>query len=177
MLIGYRKVLEDDKSQRKQTRALNKAGCKQVTRVTDTHQLLDLDNLKRGDTLVVWRLDVLASSLKELHALLTQIHNRQLSLHSLSEPFNFHARTGASVVQVLGLASDFQSNLIKRRTLQGLRAARAQGRIGGRPRKLGLGQVKRIRAMLRKPGMTKTRVAKEFGICRVTLNKALERES
>ncbi len=175
MLIGYKKVLEDDKSQRKQTLALKQAGCKQISRI-DTESGLRLNEFKRGDTLVVWRLDVLTDSLKALVELVREMHGRKLNLHSLSEPYKFNAKNSVDMLQVLTAISDFQSNLIKNRTLHGLREARALGHFGGRPRKMGMAQVKRARAMLKRPNMTKSRVAKEFGICRVTLNKALERE-
>jgi len=177
MLVGYKKVLEDDKSLRKQTRALKEAGCKEIVRLNGIgkdRSIIDLGSLKKGDTVVVWRLDSLANSIKELVEIVREIRARKLNLKSLSEPFAIAAKNGADVVQILESVSNFQSSLIKHRTLHGLREAKAEGRIGGRPRKLGKAQVNKARAMLKKPNMTKSRVAAEFGVCRVTLNKALE---
>jgi len=176
MLIGYSRFVEDDKTQRKQTRALKAAGCKSITKgkqINGADAGIPLSDVKKGDTLVVWRLDCLTNTLKELIGVLTEINKKKASFRSLSEDFTVTPRSAGTMLATLGTISDFQSSYIRQRTIHGLRAAKAQGRVGGRPRKLGPAQVKKARAMLKKAKMTKSQVATHFGVCRATLNQAL----
>jgi DNA invertase Pin-like site-specific DNA recombinase len=122
---------------------------------------------------VVWRLDCVVGSLKDLIGLISTVLDSRASLHSLTEDFAVSSRNGRNMLHTLNALSDFQYSLIKHRTIQGLRQARAKGRVGGRPRKLGPAQIKKAEAMLDKARMTKTEVATHFGVCRQTLNQAL----
>lgn len=184
MLIGYARAVEDDKTRRKQVRALKEAGCTRIVKESCSRDTLEdasldseLDGLNKGDTLVVWRLDCLADSLKELIAIVTRINRAKANLHSLSDEFSVSAHGGRAMLGTLHALSDFQYSLIKQRTIQGLREARAQGRVGGRPRKLGPREIRKAEAMLNKAQMTKTEVASHFGVCRQTLNQALAAEA
>lgn len=180
MLIGYSRVLEDDKTRRRQTRALNAAKCTKIVKDKinkDGSPANSLDGvmgeLKKGDTLVVWRLDCLAGSLKELLTVVTQINTLKANLNSITEDFSITPRTGKSMQHFLAALNDFQYSLIKQRTIHGLRAARAKGRVGGRPRKLGPSHIREAKKLLKKADMTKAEVAVRLGVSRVTLNKAL----
>jgi len=180
MLIGYSRILEDDKSGRRQTRALNAAKCKKIVKDKkgkDGSPANNLDEvlseLKKGDTLVVWRLDCLAGSLKELLLVVNQINSLKANLKSLSENFSVTPRTSKSMLHTLTALNDFQYSLIKQRTIHGLRAAKAQGRVGGRPRKLGPVQIREAKKLLKKANITKAEIAVRLGVSRVTLNKAL----
>jgi len=178
MLIGYSRFVEDDKTQRKQSNALKAAGCKKIIKASKSNQgkleTATLD-IKKGDTLVVWRLDCLTDTLKELIGILSEINQKKAGFKSLSEDFSVTTRTAGAMLNTLGTISDFQSSYIRQRTIDGLRAAKAQGRVGGRPRKLEPKQIKQARSMLKKASMTKSRVADHFGVCRATLNQALSR--
>ena len=176
MFIGYSRFVDDDKTQRKQTRALKAAGCKTIIKekqINGEKVDIPLADIKKGDTLVVWRLDCLTNTLKELIEVLSEINKRKANFKSLSEDFSITTRNAGTMLTTLGTISDFQSSYIRQRTIHGLRAARAQGRIGGRPRKLGPAQVKKAKTMLKKAKMTKSQVANHFGVCRATLNQAL----
>lgn len=180
MLIGYSRILEDDKTRRRQTRALNAAGCKKIIKDkknadgSPANSLEEvLKELKKGDTLMVWRLDCLAGSLKELLVVVTQINSLKANLKSVSEDFNITPRTAKSMLHILTAIHGFQYSLIKQRTIHGLRAARAKGRVGGRPRKLGPVQIREAKKLLSKANMTKAKIAVRLGVSRVTLNKAL----
>jgi DNA invertase Pin-like site-specific DNA recombinase len=176
MFIGYTRFVDDDKTQRKQTRALKAAGCKTIAKekqINGSEVGIPLGDVKKGDTLVVWRLDCLTNTLKELIEILSELSRRKASFKSLSEDFTVTPRSAGTMLATLGTISDFQSSYIRQRTIHGLREARAQGRVGGRPRKLGPVQVKKAKTMLKKPNMTKSQVAAHFGVCRATLNQAL----
>ncbi|HJN51736.1 MAG: recombinase family protein [Pseudomonadales bacterium] len=180
MLIGYSRVLEDDKTRRRQTRALNAAKCKKIVKDkmnkdgSPANSLDDvLSELKKGDTLVVWRLDCLAGSLEELLAVVTRINRLKANLNSIVDDFSVTPRTAKSMQHTLAALNDFQYALIKQRTIHGLRAARAKGRVGGRPRKLGPSQIREAKNLLKKANVTKAEVAVRLGVSRVTLNKAL----
>lgn len=176
MKIGYSRFVEDDKTQRKQTRALKAAGCKKIIKGKKPNGEkfeISLLDIKKGDTLVVWRLDCLTNTLKELIEVLSDINKRKANFKSLSEGFSVSTRNAGATLTTLNTISDFQSSYIRQRTIHGLRVARAQGRVGGRPRKLGPVQIKEARSMLKKANMTKSQVAIHFGVCRATLNQAL----
>lgn len=176
MLIGYSRFVEDDKTQRKQTRALKAAGCKKIIKGKKPNgaksEIPPVD-VKKGDTLVVWRLDCLTNTLKELIEVLSEINTRKAGFKSLSEDFSVTSRNAGAMLATLSTISDFQSSYIRQRTIHGLRAAKAQGRVGGRPRKLGPVQINKAKAMLKKANVTKSQVASHFGVCRATLNQAL----
>ncbi len=92
--------------------------------------------LNDGDTLVVWKLDRLGRSLKELIETVENLQKRSIALVSLTEHINTTTATGKLFLQFMAMLAEFERNLISERTKAGLAAARARGRVGGRPRKL-----------------------------------------
>jgi len=131
--------------------------------------------VRKGDTLVVWRLDRLGRSLKDLVEIVHALEGRGIGFQSLTESIDTTTAGGRLVFHVFGALAEFEHNLIRDRTVAGLAAARARGRKGGRRLKLSTGDVRKAAVMLRDPIMTKTEVAAHFGISRVTLNAALDR--
>jgi DNA invertase Pin-like site-specific DNA recombinase len=94
-----------------------------------------LGNLRRGDTLFVWRLDRLGRSLKHLIQIVEQLSERGIGLRSLQEGLvDTSTATGRMFFQIIAVLAEFERNLIRERTNAGLASARARGRIGGRPR-------------------------------------------
>jgi DNA invertase Pin-like site-specific DNA recombinase len=132
--------------------------------------------LRKDDTLVVWRLDRLGRSLKELVAIMQDLDERRVGFRSLTESIDTTSAGGRLIFHVFGALAEFEHTLIRERTKAGLAAARARGRKGGRKPKLTKTDVKKAAAMLRDPTVTKTEVAEHFGVTRMTLNSALERE-
>ena len=143
MLIGYARVSTDDQNLDLQLDALLKAGCSKDKIYPDTISSgkadrpglkQALDQLREGDTLVVWRLDRLGRSLQELIALINHIHDKGADFKSLSEHMDTTTSTGKLVFQIFGSFAEFERNVIRERTNAGLAAARARGRKGGRPK-------------------------------------------
>jgi len=143
MLIGYARVSTIDQNANLQEDALKKAGCERIysDRISGTvserpglSQAKEV--LRRGDTLVVWRLDRLGRSLKDLIEWISYLDKEGIALYSLQESIDTSTSTGKLVFHIFGALAEFERNLIKERTQAGLSAARARGRIGGRPRTL-----------------------------------------
>ena len=132
--------------------------------------------LRQGDTLVVWRLDRLVCSLKDLVEIVHGLQERGIGFRSLMESIDTTNARGKLIVHVFAALAEFERNRIRERTAAGLAAARARGRKGGRKVKMEKSDVRKAAAMLLDPLVTKTEVARHFGISRVTLNAALERK-
>ncbi len=92
-----------------------------------------LTHLREGDTLVVWRLDRLGRSLKHLIETVTKLQQQKIAFQSITENINTETSTGQLVFHIFGALAEFERNLIRERTVAGLEAARARGRLGGRP--------------------------------------------
>ena len=183
MRIGYARVSTQDQRAELQLDALAKAGCEQVFQEKQSGKDRErpeletcLKVLRKGDTLVVWRLDRLGRSLKDLVEIVHALEERGVGFQSLTENIDTTSAGGRLIFHVFAALAEFERNLIRERTIAGLAAARARGRKGGRKAKLSKSDVRKAAAMLRDPLMTKTEVAKHFGVTRVTLNLALERE-
>jgi DNA invertase Pin-like site-specific DNA recombinase len=143
MLIGYARVSTQDQTLTLQQDALKKAGC--TRSFTDTasgakteRKGLEeaLSYLRSGDTLVVWRLDRLGRSLKDLISTMTDLSERGIGFKSLTEQIDTTTSGGKLIFHIFGALAEFERNLIRERTQAGLLAARARGRTGGRPKAL-----------------------------------------
>lgn len=143
MLIGYARVSTDDQNLDLQRDALEKAGCEKI--YTDQQSGASTDRLglagvleiaRSGDTLVVWRLDRLGRSLKHLIHLVEKLEQQGIGLRSLQENIDTTTSGGRLVFHLFGALAEFERNLIRERTQAGLSAARARGRLGGRPKLL-----------------------------------------
>ncbi len=151
MLIGYARVSTHEQTLDLQQDALKQAGCQQI--YTDTASgaqterkgLQDaLQYLREGDVLVVWRLDRLGRSLKHLIETITALEERGIGFKSLSESIDTTTSGGKLVFHVFGALAEFERELIRERTKAGLAAARARGRMGGRPKASSLNTDKKV---------------------------------
>lgn len=184
MLVGYARVSTQDQSPDLQLDALKNAGCEQlfVEKVTGTGLKARPEweachrTLRKDDTLVVWRLDRLGRSLKDLVGIIQDLEDRKVGFKSLTECIDTTNAGGKLIFHIFGALAEFEHSLIRERTRAGLAAARARGRHGGRKHKLSKADVKKAAAMLRDPAVTKTEVAEHFNTTRMTLNEALKRE-
>jgi DNA invertase Pin-like site-specific DNA recombinase len=95
-----------------------------------------LDFLQEGDSLVVWRLDRLGRSLRHLIDTVSELEERGIGVRSIQESIDTNTSGGRLILHIFGALAEFERNLIRERTMAGLRAAWARGRVGGRPRKL-----------------------------------------
>jgi len=143
MHIGYARVSTQDQKLHLQKDALKKAGCEKILTdqaggATASRPGLEkvMELLREGDTLVVWRLDRLGRSLKQLLALIGELEEKKIGFRSLQESIDTTSSGGRLVFHVFGALAEFERNLIRERTCAGLAAARARGRQGGRPKAL-----------------------------------------
>lgn len=181
MIIGYARVSTIEQDTSLQLDALNQAGCERIyqeafsgTSRERPELLRCLDTLRPGDTLAVWRLDRLGRSLKDLIAIMSDLESKGVGFRSVTEAIDTTTAGGKLVFHIFAALSEFERSLIQERTKAGLAAARARGRKGGRPRKLDTAQIRKAKAMLQDPTISKTEVAKHFNVTRATLNKALK---
>jgi len=182
MIIGYARVSTQDQNPQLQLDALEDVGCEQVFHEKATGSLRErpelvacLRTLRKGDTMVVWKLDRLARSLKDLVEIIHDLNQRDVGFRSLTESIDTTSSGGRLVFHIFGALAEFEHSLIRERTIAGLAAARARGRKGGRKPALSPADVRKAAAMLADPHITKAEVAKHFSVSRVTLNAALAR--
>ena len=140
MKIGYVRVSTPDQNPNLQHDALTEAGCEKilVDRVSGTvRERPGLEKIKEllreGDTLVIWRLDRLGRSLRDLIEWVGYLEQRGVGLQSLHEMIDTRTPTGKLTFHLFGALAEFERNLIQERTQAGLAAARVRGRVGGRP--------------------------------------------
>jgi len=158
--------------------ALKTAGC---TRIYEEHassknaERPELANclkaLRAGDVLVVWRLDRLGRNLPDLVRIVGELENGKVGLESITENIETVSPAGRLVFHVFAALAEFERNVIRERTLAGLKAARARGRLGGRPEKLSAKDKQQIRVLLKDPAVRVKDVAKRFGVSVATLYK------
>ena len=183
MIIGYARVSTQDQNPQLQLDALQGAGCEQLFQETATGKFRErpelaacLRTMRKGDTLVVWKLDRLARSLKDLVEIVHDLNQRGVGFRSLTEAIDTTSTGGRLVFHIFGALAEFEHSLIRERTIAGLAAARARGRKGGRKPVMSKADIRKAAAMLSDPSITKAEVAKHFQVSRVTLNAALARE-
>lgn len=143
MLIGYARVSTSEQDFALQTDALTAAGCDRVFVETASGMKRDrpelhaaLAALQPGDTLVVWRFDRLARSLRHLLETIERLEGNGMKFRSLTEAVDTSTSGGKLIFSVLGAIAEFERSIISERTKAGLEAARLRGRKGGRPRKM-----------------------------------------
>ena len=182
MIIGYARVSTQEQNLDAQSDALKNANCEQIfeEKITGKHKdrpelKTCLKALRKGDVLIVWKLDRLARSLKDLVEIITELNDREIGFRSLTEAIDTTSATGKLVFHIFGALAEFEHSLIRERTIAGLDAARARGRKGGRKPSMSGKDIKKAKAMLNDPQITKTEVAKHFGVSRVTLNSSLNK--
>ena len=176
MRIGYARVSTGDQTLDLQRDALERAKCRQIyeehaSGKTTVRPELDacLKSLRKGDTLVVWRLDRLGRSLGDLIHLTTELRSRGVDFESLTERIETGSSAGKLIFHVFASLAEFERNLIRERTMAGLRAARARGRNGGRPKKLRTKDIQAIKALMTAGELPVQDIADRFGVSRSTL--------
>ena len=142
--LGYARVSRgDDQSNALQTKALKAAGCRRLFEEAasggrwdrpELHRMLD--QLREGDTVVVWKLDRLSRSLKDVLHIMERIADAGAGFRSITENIDTTTPAGRMMMQMVGSFAEFEREMIRERTSAGLAQARAEGRIGGRRAKL-----------------------------------------
>lgn len=176
MLIGYARISTQDQNLDLQLDALDRAGAEKV--FTDTtsgakaaRPGLDeaLSHLRGGDTLVVWKLDRLGRSLRHLIDTIQALSGRGVGFKSLQESIDTTTSGGKLVFHVFGALAEFERDLIRERTNAGLKAARARGRKGGRPKKLDERRRQQAMTLLKDSSNSIADICKTLRISRSTL--------
>lgn len=180
MKIGYARVSTIGQNMALQIDALTAAGCEELYQeksLGKSFERKELDGclkaLRKGDQLIVWKLDRLGRSLKHLIGIVEDLTKRGVEFVSLTENLNTSTSGGKLVFSVFASLAEFERNLISERTKEGLAAARRRGKKGGRPKKLDDGQIRLAKKMLDNDDVTITEVAKHLKIGRNTLYRYL----
>lgn len=176
MNLGYARVSTLDQHLELQEDALAKAGCEKIFRdvasgAIDSRKGLTeaIEFARRGDTLVVWKLDRLGRSLKHLIETVNLLKERGVGLMSLQEKIDTTTSGGKLIFHVFGALAEFERELIRERTNAGLKAARTRGRLGGRPPKLTPKQIEMAKRLLNDPTVEVKEICQTLQISRSTL--------
>jgi len=179
-LLGYARVSTTQQNPDLQVDELTAAGCWKVwtdhaSGALDRRLQLDavLEQLRLGDTLVVWRLDRLGRSLRHLIEVVTGLDEWGVGFRSLRESIDTTTAGGRLVFHLFGALAQFERELIRDRTVAGLTAARARGRVGGRPSKLSAEQVWQVRRMYDARELTVEQIGAVLGVSRTSIYRAL----
>lgn len=157
MKIGYARISTDTQTHDAQIAALKGAGCEKIFMETASGAKKDRPVLAEAlaylrphadDKLVVYKLDRVARSLPHLIEIMERLNQDEIEFQSLSEAIDTKTPGGRLLFHVMGAISAFERDLIVERTQAGLRAAKAKGRVGGRPKKMTEDKVKAVRELL-----------------------------
>src|SRR5271167_277945 len=180
MRIAYARVSTDDQDTAAQVAALKAAGCERIYREKasggrwdrpELHRLLD--QLRKGDVLVVWKLDRLSRSLRDVLTIMERLSEVKAGFRSLTEAIDTTSPAGRMMMQMVGAFAEFERAMLRERTKAGLDAARLDGRIGGRRPKLSPQQQAEIRKMVSRGDKTSADAARLFKVHPATVSRLL----
>ena len=181
MKIGYARVSRDDQNLDLQRDALLAAGCEKILDDRISGARVDRPGLEKalelaraGDVLVVWRLDRLGRSVKNLIEIMGTLESRKIGLLSLQEAMDTTTSGGKLIFHVFAAVAEFERNLLRERTQAGLASARARGRTGGRPLALSEDRRKLAVKLYLEQDITISEICDTFGISKPTLYKYVD---
>jgi DNA invertase Pin-like site-specific DNA recombinase len=173
MKIGYARVSTADQHLRMQEDALKSAGCEEIytdiiSGVKSQRPGLDkaLNYAREGDTIVVWKLDRLGRSIQHLIQTITSLIDRKIGFKSIQENIDTSTSGGKLIFHIFSALAEFERDLIQERTQAGLKAARARGKMGGRPPLLDTRQINRMIEMYDAQKNTVAEICKIYNISR-----------
>ena len=180
MKYGYARVSTEDQNPAMQISALQKTGCKTIFKdelsgatVTRPALLRCLKKLERGDTLIVWKLNRLGRSLRDLIHMLDDRKQRGVKFQSLTETIDTATPTGRAMWQMIGVLAELERSLICERARAGVKAAKRRGVKFGRKPKLSPAQIEHARKLIDE-GRRREDIAALLNVDRVTLYRALQ---
>ncbi len=182
MMIGYARVSTLDQNLDLQLDALRAAGCDRIyeekasgVKVDRAELAAMLQNIRSGDTIVVWKLDRIGRSLKHLLEICSDLKDKNITFMSLTEGIDTTTNIGQLVFNILASLSEFERTLIQERSAAGRTAARARGVMGGRAKKLDSNQVDALKAMAADASISVETITKSFGISKTTYYQYLRK--
>ncbi|ASQ15661.1 recombinase family protein [Enterobacter cloacae] len=182
MLIGYARVSTQEQDTQAQISALTSAGCELIFQEKASGGRWDrpelqrlLQQLRKGDQVIVWKLDRLSRSLKDLLLMLEKIENTGADFRSITENIDTSTPAGRMMMQIVGSFAEFERAMLRERTQNGLAAARQDGRVGGRRPKLTLQQQKEIVLLVTSGQKTGADAARLFRVHPSTVARLLAR--
>lgn len=180
MLIGYARVSTQDQNPDMQIEALEKAGCEKIFTEKASGASRERPALKEvlsyaraGDSIVVWKLDRLARSLKQLIETVEGLEEKRIGFCSLTENIDTATAGGRLTFHIFASLAEFERSIIRERTKAGLASAKAKGRIGGRPKSLTEEDLNIAKALLKDPNITVKQIAKQLNTSPATLYRYL----
>ena len=182
MIFGYARVSTQDQDTEAQIAALEASGCELIFHEKasggrwdrpELHRLLG--QLRKGDVIVVWRLDRLSRSLKDVLTLMEQVEQAGAGFNSLTEAIDTTSPGGRMMMQIIGSFAEFERAMLRARTRSGLDAARQQGRIGGRRSKLKAHQQQEIIQLVSTGQKTAADAARLFNVHPATVSRILQK--
>jgi len=183
MRIGYARVSTGEQNLQLQLDALEEEGCEEIHKeeisgAAEERPKLEhaLSRLRGGDTLVVWRLDRLWRSLNDLVEKVDRIEDAGADFHSLQESIDTTSAGGKLTFHIFGALAEFERELTRERTMAGLRAARAEGNIGGRPPAVSEAEIPQLQALVKDHDVTTSEVCDRFDISAATLYRYVSPE-
>lgn len=178
MFVGYVRVSTQDQKPELQLDALQAAGCERLFEEKASgaqrerpELIAALEYMREGDTLVVWKLDRLARSTKQLIETVEMLESRGIGFRSLTEAIDTTTSGGRLIFHIFAALAEFERSIIRERTTAGLKSARERGRKGGRPPALTPDDVAAAKALLADPTITAKDVARRLGVAVSTLYK------
>lgn len=180
-MIGYARVSTLEQNLDLQVDALTKVGCRPIYQEKLSGSLTNrpelercMNYLRKGDVLVVWRLDRLGRGIKNLIEIVNQLKNRGIGFKSIQENIDTTTATGELIFHIFASLAQFERRLIQERTKAGIEAAYARGKVGGRPLKLSLPDRVKLEKMYLEKSLSIRDLCKLFGISTRTLYKTLK---
>lgn len=175
MLIGYARVSTEDQSLELQIQALTDAGCNKIfsdkkSGAQKVRKGLEdaLSHLRPGDTLIVWKLDRLGRTVKQLVDLVSKLESDGINFKSLTNGIDTTNSAGRFFFHIMASLAQMERELISERTKAGLEAGKRLGRLGGRRRLMTDGKIRSAKKLL-KTGMPPREVAEDLGVSLATL--------
>lgn len=183
MKIGYARVSTVDQHLHMQEDALKSAGCEEIYRDVVSGAKSDRPGLndalafaREGDTIVVWKLDRLGRSVQHLIQTITELNKKKIGFKSLQENIDTLTSGGKLIFHIFSALAEFERDLIRERTDAGLKAARARGRLGGRPPTLDNRQINRMIEMYDEQKNTVAEICKIYDISRPSFYNYLKKQ-
>lgn len=177
MIFGYARASTVDQSTEIQEEALRRAGCESIrsekrsgtTREGRTELCTLIDFMRKGDTLMVTRIDRLARSIGDLQDVVRELKAKGVALKAVEQPIDTSSAAGKAFLDMLGVFAEFETNLRKERQLEGIKKAKAEGVYKGRKPSIDTTSVRRMQA----EGIGPTAIAERLGIGRASVYRVL----